>query len=29
MITEDDKKKLFKNEEIDEEAWNDIVSRGF
>jgi serine O-acetyltransferase len=29
MITEEDKKKLFKNEEIDEEAWNDIVSRGF
>ena len=28
-ITEEDKKKLFKNEEIDEEAWNDIVSRGF
>ena len=29
MITEEDKKKLIKNEEIDEEAWNDIVSRGF
>jgi maltose O-acetyltransferase len=29
MITEDDKKKLFKNEEIDEEAWQDIVNKGF
>ena len=26
-ITEDDRRKLFGNEEIDEEAWNDIVSR--
>lgn len=26
-ITEDDKRKLFRDEEIDEEAWNDIVSR--
>ena len=23
-ITEEDRRKLFKNEEIDEEAWNDI-----
>ena len=28
-ITEDDRKKLFKDELIDEEAWNDIVERGF
>lgn len=28
-ITEDDKKKLYKNEKIDDEAWADIVSRGF
>ena len=28
-ITEEDKRKLFKNEEIDEEAWNDIIQRGF
>lgn len=27
MITEEDKRKLFKNEEIDDEAWEDIVSR--
>lgn len=26
-ITEDDKRKLFGSEEIDEEAWNDIVQR--
>ena len=26
-ITDDDKKKLFRGEEIDEEAWADIVSR--
>lgn len=26
-ITDEDKRKLFGNEEIDEEAWNDIVSR--
>lgn len=26
-ITDDDKKKLFGQEEIDEEAWADIVSR--
>ena len=26
-ITDDDKKKLFRDEEIDEDAWNDIVSR--
>ncbi len=26
-ITDDDKRKLFKNEEIDEEAWADIVQR--
>ena len=26
-ITDDDKRKLFKNEEIDEEAWADIVER--
>ena len=29
MITDEDKRKLFKNEEIDEEAWNNIVERGF
>ena len=29
LITDDDKRKLFKDEEIDEEAWNDIVDRGF
>ena len=28
-ITEADRKKLFKDEEIDAEAWEDIVSRGF
>ena len=28
-ITENDKRKLFKDEEIDDEAWQDIVSRGF
>lgn len=28
-ITEADRKKLFKDELIDEEAWNDIVKRGF
>lgn len=26
-ITDDDKTKMFHNEEIDEEAWNDIVNR--
>ncbi len=26
-ITEEDRKKLFRNEEIDEEAWEDILSR--
>ena len=26
-ITDDDKRKLYKNEEIDEEAWNDIVAK--
>lgn len=29
MITDADKRKLFKDEEIDEEAWNNIVARGF
>lgn len=29
MITEEDKRKLFKDEEIDMEAWNNIVERGF
>ena len=29
IITEDDKRKLFKNEEIDDEAWNNIVKHGF
>ena len=29
QITENDRRKLFKNEEIDEEAWQDIVDRGF
>ncbi len=28
-ITEADKRKLFKDEEIDDEAWADIVGRGF
>lgn len=28
-ITEEDRRKLFKNEEIDQEAWDDIVKRGF
>lgn len=28
-ITEDDRKRLFKDEMIDDEAWNDIVERGF
>lgn len=27
QITDADKRKLFKNEEIDDEAWNDIVTR--
>lgn len=27
QITDADKRKLFKNEEIDDEAWNDIVAR--
>lgn len=27
QITEDDKRKLFKNEEIDQEAWEDILQR--
>ena len=27
QITDDDKKKLFRDEEIDEEAWADIVGR--
>ncbi|MBP3900855.1 MAG: sugar O-acetyltransferase [Blautia sp.] len=29
MITEADKKRLFKDEMIDDEAWEDIVNRGF
>lgn len=29
MITDKDKRKLFKDEEIDEIAWQDIVERGF
>lgn len=29
MITDADKRKLFKEEEIDEIAWDDIVTRGF
>ncbi len=29
MITDKDKRKLFKDEEIDEIAWKDIVQRGF
>lgn len=29
MITEADKKKLYKDEEIDEEAWQELVARGF
>ena len=29
MITEEDRRKLFKNEEIDDEAWADIISRAF
>ena len=28
-ITDEDKRKLFKDEEIDDEAWQDIVSRGY
>ena len=28
-ITEADKRKYYKNEEIDEEAWQDIIARGF
>lgn len=28
-ITEDDRRKLYHDEELDEEAWNDLVSRGF
>ena len=28
-ITDEDKRKLFKDEEIDDEAWQDIVSKGF
>ena len=28
-ITDSDKRKLFRNEEIDDEAWQDIISRGF
>ena len=28
-ITEEDRKRLFKDEMIDDEAWNDIVERGF
>ncbi|MBE6839170.1 MAG: sugar O-acetyltransferase [Ruminococcus sp.] len=28
-ITDEDKRKLFKDEEIDNEAWEDIVKRGF
>ena len=28
-ITDADKRKLFKSEEMDEEAWQDIVNRGF
>ena len=28
-ITEEDRKKLFHEEEIDAEAWEDIVARGF
>ena len=28
LITDDDKRKLFKDEEIDEEAWNNIVGHG-
>lgn len=27
QITDVDKRKLFKNEEIDDEAWNDIITR--
>ena len=28
-ITEEDRRKLYKDEEIDEEAWNDMIARGF
>lgn len=28
-ITDEDRCKLYKNENLDEEAWNDIVLRGF
>ena len=27
MITDEDKRKLFHNEEIDEEAWNNIIEQ--
>lgn len=29
VITEADRRKLYKNEEIDEEAWQDMIARGF
>lgn len=29
MITVDDRRKWFKDEEIDDEAWQNIVERGF
>ena len=29
MITEEDKRKLYKDETIDDDAWDDIVKRGF
>lgn len=29
IINENDRRKLYKDEEIDEEAWNDMIERGF
>ena len=29
FITEEDKRKLFKDEEIDDEVWENIIKRGF
>lgn len=29
IITEADRRKLYKDEEIDQEAWNDMIERGF
>ena len=29
MITDEDRKYYYKNNEFDEEAWNDLAARGF